>query len=49
MILSASLGVSAVFDGPGELVEDEFDPTFTFFERETVVGPAVGFGMELRL
>ena len=47
MILSASLGVSAVFDGAGERVEDQLG--YAFYQRETVVGPAVGFGMEWRL
>lgn len=41
VILSASLGGSAVFDGPG--------PNPPFSGRETVGGPAVGFGVEWRL
>ena len=47
VILSASLGVSAVFDGAGEPVEDPGG--WVYYQRETVVGPAVGFGMEWRL
>jgi hypothetical protein len=42
-ILHASLGVSAVFDGPGVIAE------FGGFQREVLVGPAVGFGVEWRL
>lgn len=48
VILSASLGVSAVFDGAGERIEDPIGG-YAWYQRETVVGPAVGFGMEWRL
>lgn len=48
VILSASLGVSAVFDGAGERIEDAMT-RYVYYQRETVVGPAVGFGMEWRL
>lgn len=47
VILSASLGVSAVFDGAGERYDDPAG--WVYYQRETVVGPAVGFGMEWRL
>ncbi|MFZ9888741.1 MAG: hypothetical protein ACO3JL_14670 [Myxococcota bacterium] len=47
LVLTTSLGVSAVFDGPGERIDDGFGNIF--YQRETVVGPAVGFGMEWRL
>jgi hypothetical protein len=50
VILSASLGAAAVFDGPGRLVtwSSEFGVVQTW-EQESVSGPAVGFGMEWRL
>ncbi|MCC7072166.1 MAG: hypothetical protein IT383_12635 [Deltaproteobacteria bacterium] len=47
IILSASLGVSAVFDGAGTFVEQAAG--YAYYQREMVVGPAVGFGMEWRL
>ena len=47
VILSASLGVSAVFDGAGTFVEEQGG--YASYQREVVVGPAVGFGMEWRL
>jgi hypothetical protein len=51
LMLSASLGVVGIFDGPGKTTtfQDERGGEYVEYRREEVIGPSVAFGAEWRL
>jgi len=51
LMLSASLGVVGIFDGPGKMTSypDGRGGTYTEYQREEAIGPSVAFGAEWRL